>query len=491
MSGIKKAEVTRSLNGTMRSVEKGLADCMEMATALSSVGRKDFNHRCSESKRIHENIRRRLPDEVVRLLGGETSHWEDLIKRHDDTFDGSERYPEEADAIEKEFSKQKRESDRQLADVKTSVMEIEQKLVNKNWHCDAENAEANALRHKAESILAGLRSNVASARRAQQLRRDGFTALSEADRLAKLAEREYDRLVNLATERQKSVIDGWADILSLKSEIEAHDFKKFGAGLYSDGIRRQIANIEALIEHKDYNDAIKQIPDLKQRLTDINMAICDAQAEWESQKAKAEKALADAKEEIEKMNADDMKTYSGVSGEEVDSAFCKLKDAQDMIWTEQFVKATQAVANAIDRLREINDKTHDNRALYEKRWDLAQSIMQALYDSNYDSPSYYQEREQDALSNFCIVAAAPGGVGNVRMNVALDGKVSFEVENIPEGREKLCVDAIRSMQDKLTDNGVSFNVTDWGRAEGHKDDDGVMKVVVKTQNVVRTIQRQG
>ena len=54
MSGIKKAEVTRSLNGTMRSVEKGLADCMEMATALSSVGRKDFNHRCSESKRIHE-----------------------------------------------------------------------------------------------------------------------------------------------------------------------------------------------------------------------------------------------------------------------------------------------------------------------------------------------------------------------------------------------------------------------------------------------------
>ena len=491
MSGIKKAEVTRSLNGTMRSVEKGLSDCMEMATALSSVGRKDFNHRCSESKRIHDNIRRRLPDGVVRLLGSETSHWEDLINRHDVTFDGSGRYSEEADAIEKEFSKQKRESDRQLADVKASVKGIEQKLVNKDWHCDAENAEANALRHKAESILAGLRSNVASARRAQQLRRDGFSTLSEADRLAKLAEGEYDRLVNLATERQKSVIDGWADVLSLKSEIESHDFKKFGAGLYSESIRRQMANIEALIEHEDFNEAHKLIPDLKQRLSNINMTICNAQAEWESQKAKAEKALADALEEIEKMNADDMKTYSGFSDEKVDSAFCKLKDAQYMIGTEQFVRATQAVADAIEELREIDDKTHDNRALYENRWDLAQSIMQALCDSNYDSPSYYQEREQDALSNICIVAAAPGGVGNVRMNVALDGKVSFEVENIPEGREKLCVDAIRSMQDKLTDNGVSFNVTDWGRAEGHKNDDDGMKVVVKRQEVVRTIQRQG
>ena len=115
--------------------------------------------------------------------------------------------------------------------------------------------------------------------------------------------------------------------------------------------------------------------------------------------------------------------------------------------------------------------------------------MQAFFDANYDTPSYYMQDEADELSDLCVVAAAPGGVGDMRMQITLSGETRFEVGNIPEGSEQLCIDQIRDLQKRLAASDVRFDVTDWGRASNankiHLD------VRPKQTTVQTTIQRQG
>ena len=49
--------------------------------------------------------------------------------------------------------------------------------------------------------------------------------------------------------------------------------------------------------------------------------------------------------------------------------------------------------------------------------------------------------------------------------IGLDGHVKLEVENVADGNEGLCINALNDLTAKVQEEGIDFHVTDWGRAK--------------------------
>jgi hypothetical protein len=102
--------------------------------------------------------------------------------------------------------------------------------------------------------------------------------------------------------------------------------------------------------------------------------------------------------------------------------------------------------------------------------ELAEVIMNALYEQGYDSPTFYYSEQNQAgedveYSDLTIFAKAPGVRGDMRMNINLEGKVKLEVEGIAEGEETACHKLITDLQSSMNEE-IDFEMTDWGRATG-------------------------
>lgn len=499
MSGVKKGTVTNSLNRTLSMVRRGVAECEEAAAAAGAVGRVESDRRLEAAERVHRSLRRRLPDDLREFLRGETSKWESQLGDHDAAFSEAGRIAAEANATSETIASARSGSDRQLDRIEQQAASIRLSMEDKDWYCDAENAQAEQLRREAEGVLAEMRRSVNAAREVQELRRRGFEKLVEAEELAQSAEREFDRLLELARDRQekqriaeenrREALNLQSDLASLRSAIEGRDYAKFGGGRYSDDVRHELDRINDLVSADQFEEAIPASKSLKGRMKAVLDAIDVAETAWKSAKAAAEKALSDAREECAGVNREDLLAYCGKPAVEVGDCFAAINGAADDISAEAFDVARTRIGEAMGRLRALRDAADENRKLESLREEIAQSIMQALYDSNYDTPSYYLKDEADRLSDLCVVASAPGGVGDMKMRVALSGGVSFEVANIPEGREQLCVDAVRKMQEKLAAEDIRFNVTDWGRAENQNKVH--LNTVPRQRQNQRQIQRQG
>lgn len=499
MSGVKKATVSKSLNKTVSIVRAGVQDCAQAAQMTDSVGKEEFNSKKAASLNVHKGLKRELPDNVREFLEGETATWERLLRNHDKAFNEAGQCASEADGKETAFSNARAWSERRLGAMDAEIQAIRRSIEDKDWYCDEEDARAQQLRSEAQQILVDMRSNLELARSAQRFRRESFAKWTEADQLAQEAEREYNRLVNLANDRaekkriaeenKRTALILEADIKSLRGRIESGNWRKFGRECYTDSLRREADDVIRLISNGRYESVIPRAQEVKTRLSAAAEAVDAAERAWQAAKTAAEKSLADARAECGKMNRADMETYSGSATDAIAAEFARLETAARAISAESFDEASRLTDGAVAALRGMSEKTMENKRLAAQREEIAQSIMQALYDSEYDTPNYYLKDESDELSDLCVVAAAPGGVGDMKMRIAIAGEVSFEVANIPEGREQLCIDAIRKMQERLAKDEVRFDMTDWGRAENQNKVH--LDVRPREREIQKTMQRHG
>ena len=499
MSGIKSATVRNTLEKVVELTRAGIAECAQIAAEAGSVGRSACDRERTEANRLHAGMHRTLPEDLREFLKGMTDRWDGLVRLHDEKFAEANRLFGEAGGSEDDFSSRRRERERTLEQIDDSVRRIRGALQGKEWYCDAENAEALGLRSEAERILGEMHSDVSLGRQAQELRRRSVPLFSESGNLALEADREYQRLVDLARDRQKRqrireeqerrAGDLEADIRSLRSAIESKNHAKFGGASYTKAVQREAEDVLQLIADRAYEKALPRAERIKDALAAAVAKIDAAQRAWEKEKLEAERTLADAREEAGKADRDVLATYSGASAGEVDALFGDIEGAAGFLSSERFGEARDRAAAAVAKLRELAERASGNHRLARQREEVAQSIMQAFCDANYDTPSYYMQDEADELSDLCIVAAAPGGVGDMRMRISLSGETKFEVGNIPEGSEQLCIDQIRDLQKRLAESDVRFDVTDWGRAANankvHLD------VRPKQTTVQTTVQRQG
>lgn len=473
MSGVKKATVTRSLSKTLGNVQKELNECAKRAEEVGNTGKKALDAKRSKIEKI--KLLRELPSELQGYLKDDTKQWKTFLRRFDESIlDAGKLYGNSADKLQAYASK-KEKSDKKIVNILAEADSIRRSLKGKDWYCDEENKRANRLKSDAEKVVSGLRSDSLLCTEALNLSQKCFAKYTEAENLAELAQMEYNRLIHLANDRKekerikeenerkaKLMAD---DLQSLRNRIEAKDYRKFGGGTYSSGEQKLLDSFDALVAGGNYEQALKEAGDLKERLTNAAEAIENGQIAWETAKAAAEKALADAKEEISGFNRDEIAKYSGMNEGEIRAAFDAVNAAEAAIRAEDFAGAEAAVANGMEKIRTIIETTAKNREAAENRLEIARCIMQALYDANYDEPQAYLDDENDELSELHIVASAPGNVADMEMQVSLEGKVSFEVKNIPDGQEQLCKGAVQNLQEKLGNDGVIFDVTDWGRAE--------------------------
>ncbi len=499
MSGVKGATVRNNLNKVVQTVNAGLAECVRLASEAVAIGSSECARSRASAKHAHDGVKRSLPSDLKEFLRGETVQWENLVRRHDESFSAANGLVESADGKEREFQSHKQAGERQLEQIGAAVRRIQNTLRGKDWYCEAENAEAQALRRQAGQVLSEMRRHVGLGRQAQELRRQSVARFSESESLALDAEREFQRLVNLANERQqqqrikeeneRKARSLESDIVSLRRTIESKNYAKFGSSTYTREVRHEVEEVLRLIGNRAYEKALPRAEALKGVLAAAAAQIDAAQRAWETERLAAERTLADAREEVGKLSRDDLVAFSGVPADEINGCYGSIDAAAREIAAEHFADASAHASAAVGRLREVAERAAENRRLSAQREEMAQAIMQALYDAKYDTPSYYMQDEADELSDLCVVAAAPDGVGDMRMRIGISGETKFEVGNIPEGSEQLCIDQIRSLQKRLAESDVRFDMTDWGRAENQNKVH--LDVRQKQTTVAQTVQRQG
>lgn len=499
MSGIKKATVSRNLSKVMQVVNEGLTQFASMASSTENVGLEEFIQEQRTAQRVHDNMDRVLPEDLAAFVQGETALWESLIKRHDQKYEQAGRAAAEADGLNANIQNKFSQGKSDLNAIANKANQIRNQIAGRSYYLDAENAQAKHLCEAARRVLAEVETNLPLAQRAQQSRRNAYVAYSESASLAQAAQREYDRLLNLARNRQENqriaeenerkATNLAIDLDTLHLQVQSKDYNKFGQGLYSDTVRRELFSIRDLMVGGAYEDAIVRATKMKETLENILSTINAAEQKWQAEKTAAEKALRDALDELKIVHREDLELYSGLKKEDIAALYASISKASRDMASENFEVASKRIETTMSQIRHANEAAVQNKRLSDERNEMAQCIMQALYDCEYDTPEYYLKDESDELSDLCIVAAAPGQVGDMKMRVSLAGKVDFEVANIPEGREQLCIDAVLKMQEKLAEDDVNFNVTNWGRAENQNKVH--LDVRPKEQQVQKTIQRQG
>lgn len=504
MSGIKSAQVRHGLNRTIELVRGQVDACNRAAASVGGVGRSEFTRKRADAKAAHEGVVRSLPAAVTKYLKGETGRWESLVRSHDEAYNGAVENARAAAAKDDGFQTRKSECERKLADLNSGLARVQRSLRSKDannhgWYCDQEEAQSQRLRISAESVSAEMRRSVRLAEEAQQLRRSSFTKFAEAIARAQEAQREYDRLIALSESRleqervkeanKRKALNLKDDLNSLKKSIETLDYEKFGSKSYGASVRKELDSVIKSINVGKYEQSIATGETLRKKLQHAIEDIGAAQRKWESAKASAEKSLSDAREELKKLDRGKIDRFSGEKASDIEAQFEAISAADKAIGKEDFASAEKKIADAVSELRRIADKADENEQLSVRRMELATSIMQALYDSNYDMPNYYLKDEANDLSDLCVVASAPGGVGDMKMRIGLDSKVALEVLNVAEGYENVCIEKIRAMQEKMAANDdVRFDMTDWGRASNQNKVH--LDVTQRQQTTERTMQMQ-
>ncbi len=130
--------------------------------------------------------------------------------------------------------------------------------------------------------------------------------------------------------------------------------------------------------------------------------------------------------------------------------------------------AEEAVSQAEAFRERIIQEAATNREAADRNQRVANAIMQALCDRHYNTPNFGNLQGSDPLSGIQIRADVPNrdGRGNIRIDIQLDGTTVFEVENVPEGEERVCRDVIAGVGEALATSGLELKITDWGRATG-------------------------
>ena len=166
-----------------------------------------------------------------------------------------------------------------------------------------------------------------------------------------------------------------------------------------------------------------------------------------------------------------------------------LEEIDKELFNQNLINSKQKLQKFVQKLSELDEFVHDKKEKYQTIEITANSIMQALYDSDYNVPTYGDIEESGSVKGIRVRADVPSedGKGNIKIDIDLNGQTTIEIENVPNGEEKLCKNTIKSISSKLKEEGLDLEITDWGRATNVKEDDGM--AVEEVDNRGKTRER--
>lgn len=165
-----------------------------------------------------------------------------------------------------------------------------------------------------------------------------------------------------------------------------------------------------------------------------------------------------------------------------------MKNADAAYAAQEYEKAKLLAQESVAMYRKFFDDSQNMKKKFEDREIIADAIIAALTDLQYDAPDVNYEPKKDIdnamLGNLTIFAKAKGETGDLRLSVDLEGKIGIDLDE-PEGQESACHQMLTDLQTKVG-NVVDFSITDWGRAKDFKPQTtGGIKIQVQQQEQVR------
>lgn len=502
MSGPKKADVQRKLDRAIMSIdsqvkemEEGDRRFQELADHSAASSLADAYSAMSSLDQIQSQLSALdVPLEKRSRIEKKINEAKSEFHRAEKTIASAEL--EQADAIRKQET-----ASRELAECLGECDRLMNAIRYKAHYLHTEDTEAERLRDRAMSALQiqkqvgkTIRKSADETRTARnlfdtvsalvtQIRRDSDHVIEDAQRRA-AAQR-------IAEENQRDATQQHGSLLAATGELSKLNHQKFSPGGL-DQLRSRIDQHAQLFTSGNYSkakmlgDAI--VPQMQALLDDVQQK----QMDWTNAKNAASNDLHAVLDEVQTIDRSKLDTWTGDSVA-VDASYDMVESAKVAFENEDFARCQIEVASAVKSIRDFSSLSEQNERQSRQRQEIAEAIMQTLYDQNYDAPQWYlagqtADGHPDPLSGLVVFAKSPGEKGDMRMSIDLSGTVVLEVQNIPEGEEGMCQKLITGLQQGLAGE-VNFAMTDWGRAANVKA--GPLNVPkARTQQQDRTIERE-
>lgn len=502
MSGPKKADVQRKLDRAMKSIESQVNEMNESDRRFSELS----GNLATVS---HSNAKRELASlaQAQSLLTSSSvspsdrSRLEGQIAKEERELRMAESTLATADSKRVDARLKQERASREIADCLVECENLAKAIRHKQHYLQTEDRAAEMLRERADSALQAQKQVGREIRTAADETRNARNQFDSIANRAAQIQAEVGRAVEdarrraeakrIAVENQRVATEQQGALRAASQQIGSLNHTKFAPGQWNR-LQSKLDTHAKFFGSDQFENARNMGGALVSELEMLLHNVQELQTQWTNARNAAANDLQAARSELQTIDRNKLELWAGDSVA-VASSYLQIDAAQSAFDAEQFSQCQSTVESALKEIRDFSAVADQNERQSMQRQEIAQAIMQTLYDQNYDAPQWYlsgqtADGQPDPLSGMVIFAKSPGEKGDMRMSIDLSGTVDLEVQNIPEGEESMCHKLITGLQQGLAGE-IDFAMTDWGRAAIVKD--GPLNVPkTRTQEQHRTIERE-
>ena len=479
MSGVKKATVQRKLKQAMDVLETQIDTLRQTEEERAAIGQRQYVSDLKTVENVSANLPVEIPADIAKFIRNEIAqlaqHRDGISAQMREVRKNAAAFTHQSELAVSDLQHAKQ----QIGNLKKECQELERRIRNRFDYVDAENSQAADLRSRANRLksLCGSAKEKRNQASAQMLHT--HTLILAVKGKCECYKQEYERIIGLgrnrlraheiAEEKRRNATLIRDELESLSASISAENPRKF-LPAFSFGISESILKA---YEAKQFDSVISAgqnvIDSMKKALAEVqkNRQI------WMEAKAEAELAVKNCLAELAVIDRQLVSDFSGLSAEKINAVFAAAEQLEELLLQEDFAAATENSGFILEALRKFANTAEENRQRYEERKMIANVLMQTLCEANYAQPDFCfnvnTDGQEDKLGILYIFAKSPGSLADVKMQIDLQGQVRWEMANVPEGQEGICLATLKDVYSKAGEAGVDFAITDLGRAGNHTE----------------------
>ena len=477
MSGVKRATVQRKLDQALEAIHGQIAILEKHGEKKAALGVKEYQKSKEESFALFRSLKMDVPASIAPFVQKELAALREM-------YDSLQRKISQAESDNNLYLRKDAEANQKKLEAQNEIKTVERECkrlensIRGNYvgYLDAEDQEAKRLRTRAQDAKRIALSANSLLDAAEETMRKAHANYLNVIQGCREYQQEYDRLLKLggnrleaqriAEEEERTAKMIGDSLSSLAVSIEALSPEKFFPGEYD---KNKTASVSRLIRTGEYKSAIAMGQPLVPAYQKLLERLKKAKEEWLAAKNSAELAVKNCLGELALFDKQFLLDYSGVDAAKIEQIYAAADGLNKLLEEERFLEAAETAGFIMEAIRKFGNDAMEHKNQFDERQNIANVIMQALCDADYYSPEFgYAKDENGNIDKFgplSIFASSPGGVADMKMQIGLDGHVKLEVENVSDGNEGLCINALNDLAAKVQEEGIDFHVTDWGRAE--------------------------
>lgn len=481
MSGVKRATVQRKLDKALETINAQIALLEKKRAERANLGRAQYlsdKDRCASDV---AGLKTEIPNEIASFVEDEVKQLLSLCHKiqadSKKALEADRQYLQLSSKADNMVSAAKRE----IISLQTKCQALERRISGRAGYLDDEDSEARVLRWKADDAKKQCYGASAVQDESVETMRKAHAAFLGISRSCKTYQDEYRRILSLGSDRLAAHKIAEAEkrnayllrdeISSISASFASINVEKFIPGQYP---KSEIEQVISFVNAGQFSQALTTGRPLLASLKQLYVEAQQKQEAWLNAKKEAELAVEACQNEIAIADKELLLGFSGVPKEQIERIFNAADQLPVLIKEERFAEALETSGFILEALRKFLGDAEENKVKFQEREQIAQALMQVLYDSKYAPPEFGYSADSagnpDRLGILHIFAKSPGGLADVKMQIDMNGDVKWEMANVPNGQEGICLETLQSVYDRVGEMGIDFRVTDLGRATGYSEE---------------------